>query len=152
MPHTCDPLVNAKFTREDVDIEHVTPPIYKISPAIKDFLFSKQDLEFQSRKCVQHPDNVTTDKRSTPVICQQIALSFELIFRNNPMYYVSNEETLCCLFFDKIKFISENKKMARRLIFYSPFSFFRQCYSVVIFVVVIFQFHPSIIDIRVFHV
>jgi len=37
MPHTCDPLVNAKFTREDVDIEHVTPPIFYISLAIKDF-------------------------------------------------------------------------------------------------------------------
>lgn len=24
MPHTCDLLANAKFTREDVDIEHVT--------------------------------------------------------------------------------------------------------------------------------
>lgn len=39
MPHTCDPLANAKFTREDVDIEHVT---YDIKYSVLSKIFDSQ--------------------------------------------------------------------------------------------------------------
>lgn len=98
MPHTCDPLVNAKFTGEDVDIEHVTHLRYKISPAIKDFWFPMARLEFQCGNAC----NISTswnEQTSNPGY-----LSVDIVFSRNWFFaayryiIIFNEETLCHFF------------------------------------------------------